>query len=103
MQDIRETIASSKAAEIRFLLIDLDAGFIYMERARLTRDNEARQRCLLLARKVYDTVADFANRPALIGSDLRRIHERLGELKAALKLIGEEFAETEISRSRGVL
>jgi hypothetical protein len=103
MPNIRETIACSKAAEIRFLLTDLDAGFIYMERARLTRDNEARQRCLLLARKVYDTVSDFANRPALIGCNLTRIHELLAELKKALKLVGEEFAETEISRGRGVL
>lgn len=94
MPDIRDTIASSKVAEIRFLLTDLDAGFIFLERARLTRDDETKQRCLLLARKVYDTVTDFATRPALIGSDLARVRERLAELKAALQLVGQEFAET---------
>jgi hypothetical protein len=94
MPDIRETIASSKEAEIRFLLTDLDAGFVYLERARVTRDDEARKRCLLFARKVYDTVADFATRPALAGSDLTRVRERLAELKAALQLAGEVFAET---------
>jgi hypothetical protein len=94
MPDIRETIASSKAAEIQFLLTDLDASFIYLERARLTRDEETRNRCLLLARKVYDTVRDFATRPALIGSDLTDVCARLTKLKAALQLVGEEFAET---------
>ena len=84
MADIRDTIASSKAAEIEFLLTDIDAAFVFLERARLTRDDATRERCLQSAHKAHDTVADFADRPALRGCDLKRVRERLAELKAAL-------------------
>ena len=84
MADIRETIAASKAAEIEFLLTDIDAAFVFLDRARLTRDDNTRQRCLQLARKAHDSVAGFAERPALQECDLTRVRERLAELKAAL-------------------
>jgi hypothetical protein len=80
-----------KAAEIEFLLTDLDAGFAFLDPARLTRDDVARKRCMRLAREAHDTVADFANRPTLSGSDLTHVREGLAKLKAALQLQGEEF------------
>jgi len=91
MADIRETIAASKAVEIEFLLTDIETAFVFLERVRLTRDEATGERCIQLARKAYDTVAEFSGRPALRDCDQSRVRERLAELKTALTLRGEIF------------
>jgi hypothetical protein len=71
--------------------MDIDFAFTLIDRARVTKSAEERERSRRNAREAYETVADFVSHRPLGDPDLTAIRRQLSELKAALQALGEIF------------
>jgi hypothetical protein len=72
-------------------MTDIDYAFTLIDRARVTKSGEDRERSRRNAREAYETVAEFVSSRPINDPDLTAIRIQLSELKAALQALGEIF------------
>jgi hypothetical protein len=74
-----------------FLMVDLEAGIAFAERALVTADREGRRRNARNARKAYETVARFREKLSLDSEQQNAFDVKLMNLKKVLEQLGEQF------------
>jgi hypothetical protein len=74
-----------------FLMVDLDAGIAFAERALVSPDPDAKRRNAMNARKAYKTVARFRDKLSLDSEQQNAFDRKQMSLKKVLDQLGEQF------------
>ena len=75
----------------QFLASELALAKTFAHLAATKDDLTKRNRCLVNARKAYDTVVEFLRRTPLSHSESEQIREELLSLRSKLEALGESF------------
>jgi len=71
-----------------FVLVELDLGATFCERALCTQDVGTRQRNIHNAQKAYNRALDYLPRLSLDSAELRRIEEKVLRLNGLFERLG---------------
>jgi hypothetical protein len=76
------------AVFLDFVLVELDLGSTFCERALCTQDEETRQRNICNAQKAYNSALDYLPRLSLESAELTLIEEKLLRLNGLFERLG---------------
>ena len=73
---------------VDFVLVELDLGATFCERALCTQDEETKQRNVRNAQKAYNTALDYLPRLSLESAEHQRIEEKVLRLNGLFERLG---------------
>jgi hypothetical protein len=71
-----------------FVLVELDLGSTFCERALCTEDEETRQRNIHNAQKAYNSALDYLPRLSVESAEFQRIEEKVLRLNGLFERLG---------------
>lgn len=77
-------------AEVRFLYAEVLTGLTTAKIALTTKSTEKKERNRAMARRAYDTVLRFVPKTYVTDSEAADLREKLEQLKADLRALGED-------------
>jgi hypothetical protein len=76
------------AVHLDFVLVELDLGAAFSERALCTQDEETRQRNIRNAQRAYNSALDYLPRLRPESAELRRFEEKVLRLNGLFERLG---------------